>query len=697
MPADPNTEPAPRAGLTGLQWLGLLALLGASFWARCARWREVFTADGVELIPSDSHYYVRFGLMQLGHFPLFRAFDPFLNYPEGAFNLWPPIHAWLVALAIAIGGREQPELAAAWVGPAIATVELAIIFTLARNSWGVGRAFATAWIYGLLPVLVWAGSLGNADHHVHEAFVVACACLTGGQALATGKRGPAIACGAVLGLGRLLTTSAFAVLPAAALAWPLVVWLKADAPGATLKVGLTTAATCVGLLLLSVLSLGRPLSLEYQELSLFHPLFAAAVFLGALGLMAWPSRRRVSLALLVGAVAASVPLTFELLRMAQHIGRVDAALAWVDESTPLLKDPKWAVELLGVTLFALPFGCWGAVRALRAKQPALALTLLCTLAFTAAAAAQARFAQPLGGALAVLLPTALPTWRRPGSSPGLNRALVALGVVLFGTLAFSLQPAAPDPTPDVVVKVRPTLKWMRDHLPPATPDPFGDERPAWGVAASPLLGNFIMLWAERPAVALMRSQARVHDEGLIRSAAILGSTDDEEAFTRARASGVRYVVATPSDAPLGTIGVYDKKRALLARLEDDAAVSATDPALTTGHFALIHDSPEQRRRADGGSYTRVFEVVEGAILSGGGAAGARAEAALEVRVEEGTALSYLRAGTVGADGGLQLRVAYPGRYRVHLDGRESAAAVEEADVRLGRQVPVSEVPAPSQP
>src|SRR4051812_41794297 len=148
----------------------LLVLLG--IWARCANFRTVFPVPGqVELLPSDSHYYTRFARLQLHAFPRYQAFDPYVSFPEGARIIHPPVHAEVVAAAVAVAGQDRAELGAAWVGPVLSAGWLVGLLWLAWGVVGAGPALAIAALLGLTPVLVDAGALGNADHHLHEGFL----------------------------------------------------------------------------------------------------------------------------------------------------------------------------------------------------------------------------------------------------------------------------------------------------------------------------------------------------------------------------------------------------------------------------------------------------------------------------------------------------------------------------------------------
>ncbi|HEX4620699.1 MAG TPA: glycosyltransferase family 39 protein, partial [Myxococcaceae bacterium] len=310
-------------------------------WARCSNWRTVFTGQGVELLPSDSHYYVRFALMQLHGFPRFQAFDPYVNFPTGAFIYWPPVHAWAVAGAIAIAGRARAELGAAWVGPVVSAVELAVLGVLSWRWVGRRSAIATVLLYALIPAAISQGALGNADHHVHEGFWVALSSLAAGRALETGTRRSALGAGALLGAGRLFTPSAFLIIPCMAAAWPLAAWLRRQASGGASSRSTGAAAAglaCCTTLAVSVLLFGRP-TLELEQLSFFHPLFALAAFGVCVGARELGRDRRWALASLGLALLAALAIAPEILRAASQIGRADPVLSFVDESKPLWRDP----------------------------------------------------------------------------------------------------------------------------------------------------------------------------------------------------------------------------------------------------------------------------------------------------------------------------------------------------------------------
>lgn len=635
-----------------------VGLILAGVWARCANYRTVFPEPGrVELLPSDSHYYARFARMQLRAFPRYQGFDPYVNHPEGAAIILPPLHALSVAALVGALGAERTELAAALAGPALSLLELCALAVLAFRVLGRGRALAALAVFALLPVTVDAGALGNADHHLHEAFLAAAVVLAFTALARNPDRRHAVAAGLLLGLGRFLAPAAFMFIPCAAVAGALAV--------RDVKALATAGAAAAVLLAAGVLLFGQPGSLEYEPFSSFHPLLAVACFAAA---AAWVGRRDGDPRWRwLGAVTAgaALPLLVQVGRALGHLGRADPMLAWVTESEPLIRDPRWALQLLGVVLPLLPAAAYLAIRSAIQERTTEALPALAMVApLAVATGAQARFAPALAGAAAVLLPIAARALR--------PRMAIALGAVAGLTLLFSLAPRPREQMPADVRLVRPTLLWMRDHLPPASGDPYGPERPSYGVIATFLAGHTLPFWAERPAVATLFSQAKVHVAGNRRAADVLGATDEEEAFRLAQATGARYLLATPSERIPWHEGA-DRRSTLLDRLLEHPEAS--------GHFRLIHDSAEQRLRPEGGSYARLFEVVPGARIEGRGPP----PPARGPLVAGRPAAPVAR---VSADGGYVLRVATPGRYEIGC----AAVEVDEVAVKEGLTLQVPECP-----
>ncbi len=640
--------------------LVILLALGA----RLATWEWIFGHGRVELIPSDSHYYVRLARLHLAAGgPV--AFDPFVGFPRVATNDWPPFHILLVTVAVALA--PDPELGAAFVGPAATLLWLIAVAWVGYRAVGRGPTLFCLFVLALTPILIEAGKVGNADHNVHEAPLAAIVVLLTILAI-RGSSAAAVGAGVVAGAARLFTTVGFVlpVLVAAGLGATVLARNPAERRnllGAVVRAG----AACAGTLLLAVFVLGSPRGLEYEALTLFHPLLACALFGLAAAWCGWSDRRPAVAWAGLATGLAGVVLVPQLMRAASHLGRSDPMLAVVAESRPLIADPVLALALLGPALIALPLAWAGAYRAwMRHRLTGAAPALVATLLFLLGAGFQARFAPLLGGAASVLIPLGLGSLIG-GLSPGRARWALATTGAGFGVLLLLLIPPPPPAAPSWAEQIRPTLFWMRDNLPPAVLDPYAPGAvPSYGVLAPYDYGHFVTLYAERPVLASPFSQTDAHVESNRAATEILEDADEERAFRRARELGLAYVLAAPS-------ALFDAETP-----SPDALLSRLLRRDSFARFRPLFVSAE--RNAGGGRYATVFEIVEGAVLTGSAAPGVRVEA----RLDDG----YARAATADGSGRFAIRVARPGEFQIRGGDASGLWSLSESDVRGGASVVV---------
>jgi dolichyl-diphosphooligosaccharide--protein glycosyltransferase len=282
--------------------------------------------------------------------------------------------------------------------------------------------------------------------------------------------------------------------------------------------------------------------------------------------------------------------------------------------------------------------------------------------FLVGAAAQTRFGIFLIGAAAALIPIGL---GRAISSLRPSGARWAYGVaaVGFAPLLVMLVPSPAPSEPPRAAMIRSTLVWMRDHLPPAAPDPWDDRaEPTYGVLAPFDYGHYITLYAERPVLASPFSQTDANVEANRVATEILSDTNEESAFRRIRELRLAYVLAAPSNLFGQTAPPPD---ALLSRL------IRREPL---GRFQPLYVSTELR--PGGGRYATVFEVVDGAVITGSAVPGA------VVQAELGD--GYVRAATTDSAGIFRIRVARPGVYGVSAG---ATVEVTQEQVRAGAVVP----------
>lgn len=650
-----------------LTLLAGLSLLACAWVARTNNRPNVFTHEGVELQPTDSHYYVRFAERQLASFPHFEPFDPFVNYPTGARIIWPVAHTW--AVSAFVRASKLPEAGAAWVGPYLSLFELLLVFLI---SWRLkGRLFAltVTWLWALMPLSVVQGILGCADHHLHEPFEVFLLCLLCGLALEEERLDFAILAGVVAGLSRLLTPGAFVPVPMIAAACGAAGLLRPKSGG-----GLNQVAAILGLsgILASlpwVPLFGVP-TMAYEELSFFQPVLMLGLFLFAGGV----ARRGKRGVILCGSgLVVLATLTPQLIRAAGALGRADPLLKVVEESQPLFKHPDWISSQYGAVPILLLPALIGLLLSLRAKKLE-ALPWLFTLGgLVFCAAFQSRFGRPLMGALFGAIALGLPVcFQALPKGPG--RVAWVLSALLVAPLMTVLQPPKPREL-QVQSIIRPTLSWMKDHLPPADP-----VHPKWGVIAPADLGHLLMLWSQLPAVATPFSQAPAHLEGNLRASTVLAASDDERAYQAAKATQGKYLVLYPQQNILGFPDVDVRATWCHHLWEAGGAASGEKPA--SGHFRLIFSA---RERLGDQPYARVFEVVPGALLRGTAEPGSTVTAGVWARVD-GPDLAYKVSAQAGADGVYELRVAQPGKFFVHRDHSSVEVLVTEENLRLGSEL-----------
>lgn len=655
--------------------LALLVALGAA--ARMTRWANVFTETGVELLPADSHYYVRFAKLQLASFPHFTQFDPWVNFPDTPRIIWPPLHTMLVAAFVRAGELTGvgAETAAAWVDPVLSVLWLVGLGHLARRLNGEAVALSLVAVLALTPGSVWGTSLGNADHHVHEFFLPPLLLVLVLQLQRSKERRWAIITGVAAASARALTTTAGLFVPLLALVLLALVYLERERswPGLVALTGLAFVASAT----VWALALGNLTVLEYEVLGGFAPLFGVACFsaLAALaGRMVGEQRWLWALTATAPALALLAP---ELARIALHAGGRDPLLALVKESRPLLAEPRFALSLAG-PLF--PLAAWAFAVVLLTRQrskaagasPAEGSPLLLAFVFLGSMAlAQARFFQLWTGVAAMLVGLAVTQLGHLDPRSPLRRigvpGLAVLSLLWSATL---LVPETARRPPSSALK--PVLTWMRDHAPPA-------ERGA--VLSEYLYGHWINLWAERPAVSSTFSQLPWHVAANERAYEILRSGDEATGFARCRAAGVATVLATYGAGNLGAANV-DEEPALLTRLRRPPSVrqgATVYPA--HAHFRLMFEPIPSLQDPPGRVPPRVFEVVEGALVQGH--CEPRSDVVLHGLGElDGRPTRFEALAPCSGDATFSMRLAQPGSYEVGEDAGVSLA-VSLGDVRTG--------------
>ena len=367
------------------------------------------TTGGLRLLSPDCYGHLRRAASVARNFPHVPVFDPWLNHPDGAVFIWPPLFDLLVGgAARLVFGRsvatDQVAWVAAWLPPLLGALHVFPLFSLCRRLFGRRRALLSAGAYALLPgAAIWS-SFGHADQHVLEVLVLllfldaaaAAACAPEGK-----RARPALLAGVLLGAA-LLTWQGAVLFAGLAFPWALAC-LGAAAPLLSAAAFAVTASGTAATLA------GEPVPFSLVSFGWFQPVLLAAgtVPLALWGALRSKGARRAGFALLAGGlllftIPSSRSLLASLLRGTAHLVNREAVqgpdfdgrgyLSYPEsffrlaaEFQPLLARP-WpasvvrAAEELSVGLFLLPVALvlWS-LPLLRSRAPRLRARTLVVL------------------------------------------------------------------------------------------------------------------------------------------------------------------------------------------------------------------------------------------------------------------------------------------------------------------------------
>jgi dolichyl-diphosphooligosaccharide--protein glycosyltransferase len=698
----------PRVVLPRL--LPALAVLALALSARLAPWPTVFSNDGVLLKGTDSYYHALRAERTVRDYPRPPWFDPWLNYPQGAPILWPPLFDQFIATgAWLMGGREASRQAvattAALVPPALGVLTIALLAALGGRLLDRAAGWVAAGVLALLPAHVYYSEVGQADQHVAEvclavavllAFVACFQRQPGAKGLPLSTLALAVGLAAAfwnwMGSGLLLAL--LCAHAAACHAWPEA---ASDVrPARALAAGAGLAAVLLAASLAAGGPAGALARVELSNLNGFHVLLcvAAAAF-GALLAAAAAARpsaspsERLSQAVLVGVAVGGAALLWPGVRAA-----ASHALAFLTRGNPWYRtivefEPPlfsgtlpWPDELRiliafhGLVFLATPLllaVLWGDVR--RNSREAL-LLLVCGSAFFALALARRRFDSYVSVTEALLVAVLwrrLATRARGVARPGLLRWVPeAVLVLLLAPAVWSLRLPS-NPVPFWRGDLLRTLTWLGRYAP-------GERGGA--VLAGWDLGHFVQWAAGKPV--LVSPFGTDAGATAMQDAARLLATDDDAAFHRllaARqvgflvlrsplqdAAGLLGFLPTGADPPLLLTRSYTQGRtAGLGRTFWSLPASrlyyfdgsAVPPVAAVDGLRLVYEgSGETTSLGFRVRRFKVFERVAGAALEVEDEPGRTVEAWLDLRTNQARTFRWTGRSVVDADRLARLRLPY---------------------------------------
>ncbi len=277
-----EAKPSARYGL----WL--MAVFAVAALVRCLDYERVLLPEGeVVFAVGDAFYHARRALYSFLQFPDLLLFDPCINYPAGARIPHPPLLDWTTAAIARLFGDDVRtfERVAVWVPVLLTSACVLPIAALGKLVASRTVGLLAGAIYGLLPICINYGQLGNFDHHAPAGLVGACLALLYATALGPARHEGALHHRVMVGLVLLRiammltwTGSLLYLLPGDGFLLLAAVLRREQAQVKAL--GFSAGATAL-IVWPVVVALGRgaPSSFSAVEFSLLHVLIYACLSL----------------------------------------------------------------------------------------------------------------------------------------------------------------------------------------------------------------------------------------------------------------------------------------------------------------------------------------------------------------------------------------------------------------------------------
>lgn len=685
---------------------GLLAVAALlAFSTRSIGLERVFPGDGTVIFAlGDAFYHARRAFVSFEQFPRVMLFDPYLNYPQGAYVPWPPLYDLLLGGVARLFGSTQAvfERVAAWAPVFLGVLTLAPVYAAGRIVSSRAAGVGAALLFALLPASVFYSNVGNADHHAAQALI-------GASVLALSLRAVSEEPSARRSVR--LTFAALALMRAALLlTWPGSLVYLALTEGCLVAAGVLTgrrdllvgeamsALASAALVLPVVLVSGTPVGGPFSaiELSRLHVAVLCAAAFVALAVSALEKRRpagsaaarafrAVLLAVLaLGGLVLATGVVRELALGFAYVAKTDAYEGRNLEQYPLFTfaggfSDALARQSFGFLGFLLPLVPVALV--LRARTSPQRAPLLVLAAWSAGLGAlallQVRFANDvapaasvglallLGGLAQRLVPA------RPIASGALASAVAAVLLVPVleaqgrgAAASIAALRGAGSPGDRALETYEGTMVRFAERVRAATPETSGFDdptrRPEYGILAYPGIGH-VLHYVARRATPADNFGPYIGLENYEAVGGFFGLQGENLVLDQALKLGIRYVVTTDYG---GTVAYT-----LVNRLHrgDGNAAGGAPPFV---HFRLVTEGPSGGRaigerfgrpvRENEAPY-KLFQIVPGAILETRTAPGTKMAAEVTVVTPDGRRFPWRVETLAGADGFARLRVPYATR------------------------------------
>jgi asparagine N-glycosylation enzyme membrane subunit Stt3 len=733
-----RTEKAVQEGSSRGRMLAPWLIFALALAVRGLQSTSVLVGGRVVFFGNDAYYHMRRIAYALERFPETLQFDPYVNFPEGAKTIWPPLFDAAIALLVRpfywSSDLYVVERIVIWIPPLLGATTVLVVFFLARRTFGFAVAVVSCLILSVLSAHVWYSQIGFVDHHaavsLFSTLLLASAMdLVGDLASGSDDRrrifAKATRMAFVAAVVLLLWPGAILYLVLVEIGLLLLLLTRDDREEAWTVARVLAFANAISFAIVLPFTAFNdwPQWSEFSSvvLSRFQPWFFGVLALYGLACaVLWhhprlakatrTRRARTTQALALGALALGAsPLIFpDLLQAAsdawQWLGQADDFQIMVTESRPLfLVQNRLGVEIAELRLSRFLYLFPPAVLALawtareRPDRATLFLFVGWSVALCVVTLLQKRFFNTFSVALAITSGWAW-VWayralterfatRRQRQLVGATLTIFALWLLWPTLRAYApaldnnLRLARGEAVQLMPYEIRRLVlhraaEWMRENTPETSGFLDTTREPEYGVLASWDHGHMIKYLARRPTV-LGNFGDDVGVTNFARGRQVF-SSGPKEAATLLEKLRVRYLV----------VGADFEERLLHRRLY-----------LRNGsgleRFRLLYESTltERSRRPN----FKIFEFVKGAVVTGRAPAGERVTASLPLVNNVGERTVFRVSATADADQNYRFRLPYANQgspkairpdptYLISSSGKQARISISEQQVQTGAQV-----------
>lgn len=181
-------------------FIALFLIFCFAFFIRTYFSYKVVFSGGVVKYTEDAMYHMRVleNLVLGGHFPFFANFDPYVNFPHGAYNNIAPLFDFILAgiiLLVSFGAptMELVNKAAPFYPVILGSLIPIVIYFIAKTIWDdVKVSLTSSFLSAISAPLIFKSFLGYNDHHVAEVLLSSLSVLFLLSALNSAKNGTGI-------------------------------------------------------------------------------------------------------------------------------------------------------------------------------------------------------------------------------------------------------------------------------------------------------------------------------------------------------------------------------------------------------------------------------------------------------------------------------------------------------------------------